>query len=303
MNPRRSPGQMKIIESPREAMQGLSNSIPTEQKINYLQTLLKVGFDTIEAGSFVSPKLIPQLADTKEVLDKLDLSGSRSHLMVLVVNRKGIDLASSLPLISHLSFPFSFSPGFLKKNLNSGPGEVLQVLDYLLNACVKSGKVPVIYISMAFGNPYGDPWNTDLLMTWVSKLKNMGIQHLPLSNVSIEIDSTLINRVFSLINVEFPDLETGLHLHTGKKNWYEQVDAAYQAGCRRFDTVINGLGGCPMADKTLLGNLDTGNFLQFLESKNITTPDKAIFSQAAYQASQLFSSTQVLKTEDQSYLP
>jgi len=219
---------MKIIESPREGMQNLHFTIPTVKKLSYIQQILKVGFDTVEVGSIVSPKLIPQMADTMEILKQIDFSGIRSNRMVLVVNKKGAELISEV------------------KDL-----------------CQKTGKQLVIYISMAFGNPYGDPWSTEILAESISVLKKIGVRVIPLSNVAIEIDDDLIRKIFSTLIPEFPSTEFGLHLHTTNKNWKENVIAAYEKGCRRFDSVMNGFGGCPMTGKEMLGNLKTENLVAF----------------------------------------
>jgi hydroxymethylglutaryl-CoA lyase len=254
---------MKIIESPREGMQSLHYTIPTEKKIRYIQHLLKIGFDTIEAGSIVSRKLIPQMADTLEVLKQVDFSGTVSNRMVLVVNAKGAEIISEMKEITHISYPFSISQEFLKKNLNTTTERSLETISEIVNLCEKTGKLPVIYISMAFGNPYGDPWNIGLLLGGIHRLKKLGVRVIPLSNVAIEIGPDLIRKVFSNLVPEFPTIEFGLHLHTTNKDWHENVSAAYECGCRRFDSVINGYGGCPMTGKEMLGNLKTENLIAF----------------------------------------
>jgi hydroxymethylglutaryl-CoA lyase len=254
---------MKIIESPRESMQGLPYSIPTEKKVRYIQQLLKIGFDTVEVGSIVSRKLLPQMADTMEVIRKADFSGTRSNRMVLVVNKKGAEIISDVKEITHISYPHSISPTFLKKNLNSTTEQSLETVSEIANLCDKSGKQLVIYISMAFGNPYGDTWNMEILKEGIQILKKIGVKIIPLSNVAIEIDHQLIREIFSLLIPEFPSIELGLHLHTTNKDWQENVLAAYESGCRRFDSVINGYGGCPMTGKEMLGNLKTENLVEF----------------------------------------
>jgi hydroxymethylglutaryl-CoA lyase len=183
--------------------------------------------------------------------------------MVLVVNKKGAEILSEVKEITHISYPFSISPTFLKLNLNATPGQSLETVSEIVNLCEKAGKQPVIYISMAFGNPYGDPWNKDLLMDGIRMLKKIGIKVIPLSNVAIEIDKHFINEIFTLLIPEFPSIEFGLHLHTSNKDWHENVLAAYKSGCRRFDSVINGYGGCPMSGKEMLGNLKTENLVSF----------------------------------------
>jgi len=260
---------MKIIESPREGMQSLHYTIPTEKKVRYIQQLLKIGFDTVEVGSIVSQKLIPQMADTIEVLKHVDFSGTRSNRMVLVVNKKGAEIISEVKEITHISYPHSISPTFLKKNLNTTTEQSIETVSEIVNLCEKTGKRIVIYISMAFGNPYGDPWSTDILQEGIQVLQKIGVKIIPLSNVAIEIDKQIIREVFSLLIPEFPTLEFGLHLHTTNKDWQEKVLAAYESGCRRFDSVINGYGGCPMTGKEMLGNLKTENLVTFADDHGL----------------------------------
>jgi len=255
---------IKIIESPREGMQGFSRIIPTGEKVRYINRLLRVGFDTVEIGSIVSKRLIPQMADSLDVLKELDLDGVFSNVMFLAVNSSGAELLSSVDGITHISYPFSFSPTFLKHNVNATVDQSLDTTELTTRLCKQKGKEAVIYISMAFGNPYGDPWSIDILSEWVGTLHQAGVRTIPLSNVSMEIDSTLISRVYGTLIPMFPDIEFGLHLHTSNQGWFEKVNAAYMAGCRRFDGVINGWGGCPMAGKELLGNLKTENLITYV---------------------------------------
>lgn len=261
---------IRIIESPREGMQGFHRIIPTHQKVRYIEALLRVGFDTVETGSIVSPKLIPQMADSMEVLDHLKKPGG-SRLMMLAVNRKGAGIIATVPGITHMSYPFSFTPTFLKHNVNSTVEDSFDTVRDVLLLCREHEKTAVVYISMAFGNPYGDPWNTGLLVEWVSRLHEAGAGIIPLSNVSTEIDAELISEVYSLLIPMFPEVEFGLHLHTSNRDWYPKVKAAWDAGCRRFDGVINGWGGCPMAGREMLGNLKTENLLLFAEQEGINT--------------------------------
>ena len=280
---------MKIIESPREGMQVFSRIIPTEEKIGYINQLLRVGFDTVETGSIVSPKAIPQMADSLETLQKLDFTGNNSKIMALAVNKRGAEIIATLENVTHISYPFSFSPAFIKMNLNSTVEKSLETVKHIVNLCELSGKTAVIYISMAFGNPYGDEWSIELLSHWTGKLFQAGARIIPLSNVSIEIDASLISKVYSTLIPMFPDVEFGLHLHTANEGWFEKVDAAWNAGCRRFDSVINGLGGCPMAGKKTLGNLKTENLLKFAEKKRINAHiDQPAFLEACNVASGVF---------------
>jgi hydroxymethylglutaryl-CoA lyase len=271
---------MKIIESPREGMQSLHFTIPTGKKVRYIQQLLNVGFDTVEVGSIVSRKLIPQMADTLEVLQQLDFSNTRSNRMALVVNKKGAEIISGVKEITHISYPHSISPAFLHKNLNSTTDQSLETVSDIANFCEKTGKQLVIYISMAFGNPYGDRWNTDILQESIRELKKIGVKIIPLSNVAIEIDKHLIREIYSLLIPEFPEIEFGLHLHTTNKDWEANISAAYESGVRRFDSVINGYGGCPMTGKEMLGNLKTENLVSFAKDHGLTGLDPDAFKEA-----------------------
>jgi hydroxymethylglutaryl-CoA lyase len=259
---------MKIIESPREAFQANNTIIPSGLKVRYINALMKVGFDIIEVGSIVSPKVIPQLSDTMDVIKNLDLSGNRSKLMVLLVNKKGAQQISEIDEITDICYPFPISGSFAKRNLNSTIDNCLETIDDIRNISLKANKTFIVYISMAFGNPYGDDWNLDILSKWVEVLKNKGIRIIPLSNVSMEIGEKQIAEVFSRLISQFPGIEFGLHLHTSEHNWFEKINAAYSAGCRRFDGVMNGVGGCPMTGKEVLGNLATENLVQYLKTKN-----------------------------------
>lgn len=263
---------IRIIESPREGMQGVEQFIPTSSKIRFVNQLLKVGFNTVEIGSIVNPKVVPQMADTLELIGNLDVENSESERMVLVMSRRGAGRVAPMEEVTALSYPFSFTPSFLEKNVRSTVDEVYGTTAEVINFCGKYGKKAVIYISYAYGNPYGDPWNMDLLLDWIGKLRNAGAQIIPLSNVSLEIDATIIDEVFNAIMTEYPDLEFGLHLHHGAGDWSAKVDAAYLAGCRRFDTVINGFGGCPMSGHELMGNLATQDMVRFLHEKQLPDP-------------------------------
>lgn len=280
---------MKIIELPREAMQTSTGIIPTAAKIRYLNILMKAGFDTVELGSIVSPKYIPQMADTVEVLRKLDYSGNKSKLMVLVVNKTGAEIVSEFDEITHLSYPFAISPTFLKLNINSTIEKSLETIADIMEVCQRSDKELVVYNSMTFGNPYGDEWSMEILVKWISVLHQLGVKIIPLSNVSIEIGVNQIHDVFSMLVQQFPGIEFGLHLHTAGIDWYSKVYAAYINGCRRFDGVIDGWGGCPMSGEELLGNLKTQYLLKFNEKNGISTSiDREIFFQACALASQTF---------------
>ncbi|MEI6172176.1 MAG: hydroxymethylglutaryl-CoA lyase [Bacteroidota bacterium] len=280
---------IKIIESPREGMQGFPRMIPAGEKISYLNRLLRVGFDTVETGSVVSSRIIPQMADSLDVLKQLDLAGTSSNIMFLAVNTRGAEQLAHVKEITHISYPFSLSPTFLELNVRSTVEQSLETAKFVTGLCKNTGKQAVIYISMAFGNPYGDPWNVNLLAEWVGKLYEAGARIIPLSNVSIEIDVPVISEVFSTLIPMFPDVEFGLHLHTTNRGWHEKADAAYSAGCRRFDGVISGLGGCPMTGKEMLGNLDTGNLIAFAEEKEEPgSIDKKAWEEARMLARKIF---------------
>ena len=260
---------IKITECPRDAMQGLSDFIPTKSKIKYLQSLLSVGFDILDFGSFVSPRAIPQLKDTAEVLESLDLSGGNTKLLAIVASKKGGEIAAEYDKISYLGFPFSFSPTFLKKNINADLDKVLQITDDFQNICARKNKTLLQYISMAFGNPYGDEWSKDILFRWVEYFHKMGIKKITLSDITAEANPEIIFDIYNYIIPTYPDIDFGVHLHTSFDKWNALVDAAYRAGCRGFDTVLNGMGGCPMSGKELLQNLNTYDLLNYMKIKEI----------------------------------
>ena len=261
---------MKIVESVRDAMQGVQEFIPTQQKIEYINLLLKVGFDVIDYSSFVSKRHIPQLVDAAEVLDGLDVSESKTKLLALVGSKNGGEIASQLEKIDYIAYPFSVSETFLKYNLNSDFIKSTQTIEYIQNLCEKTGKEQILYFAMAFGNPYGDKWNADLVFEWIEKFRKLGIKQISFSDPAAVADAENIALLFSRVKKEYSDaeIELGVHLHSEPDNWFEKVDAAFKNGCRRFDTVINGFGGCPMSKKDLVGNLKTGDLLSYLVEKN-----------------------------------
>lgn len=260
---------MKIIECPRDAMQGIKEFIPTQTKVNYLNSLLKVGFDTIDFGSFVSPKAIPQMQDTAEVLKQLDLSTTKSKLLAIVANTRGAGQACEFGEIRYLGFPFSISETFQQRNANSSIAESLVRVEEIQNLCMKHNKELVVYISMAFGNPYGDVWNSDIVINWTKKLSDMGIKIIALSDTVGVSDKENINYLFSNIIPEFKGVEIGAHLHSTKEKALEKIEAAYKSGCQRFDVAIHGFGGCPMAKDDLTGNLATEDLELFFDTNNI----------------------------------
>ncbi len=270
-------------------MQGLTRFIPTEDKARYINALLKVGFDVIDFGSFVSPKAIPQLKDTAQVLSKLDLSVSDSKLLAIVGNKRGGEDAAQFEEISYIGFPFSISPTFLKRNINSTIEQSVLIVDDLLDICDRHDKGLVLYISMAFGNPYGDEWNADLVASWVNKMYEKGVRVISLSDTVGISSKKNIALLFSTLVPEFPEVEFGFHLHTTIRHWYRKVNAAFMNGCRSFDTVINGLGGCPMAENRLVGNLRTSNLLEYFEVNYIPVRiDEKAFEEAYEMALEIF---------------
>lgn len=261
---------MKIVESVRDAMQGVQEFISTQQKIEYINLLLKVGFDVIDYSSFVSKRHIPQLVDAAEVLDGLDVSESKTKLLALVGSKNGGEIASQFEKIDYIAYPFSVSETFLKYNLNSDFIKSVETIEYIQNLCEKTGKELILYFAMAFGNPYGDKWNADLVFEWIEKFRKLGIKQISFSDPAAVADAENIALLFSRVKKEYSDaeIELGAHLHSEPDNWFEKVDAAFKNGCRRFDTVINGFGGCPMSKKDLVGNLKTGDLLSYLVEKN-----------------------------------
>ena len=258
---------MKLIECPRDAMQGFSSFIPTKIKIKYINELLKVGFDTIDVGSFVSKRQIPQLADTKEVLQSINLKDTKSKLLVITGNLRGAEEAAGFDEVTYIGFPFSISESFQKKNINSSINDSLVILDKIQNLCVKKNKKLVTYFSMAFGNPYGDEWSTYIVAHWAEKLlKDFGINILSLSDTIGSSDPSSISWLFSKLIREFPEVEFGAHLHSNSKDVKEKINAAFLAGCRRFDGALMGLGGCPMAKDQLIGNMPTEKIIDVLSN-------------------------------------
>lgn len=260
---------MKLIECPRDAMQGIKDFIPTDTKIDYLNDLLRIGFDTLDFGSFVSPKAIPQMRDTADVLRNLQIEKTSTKLLAIVANLRGAEEACSFDEIRYLGYPFSISETFQLRNTNSTISESLQRVEEIQNQCFKNRKELVVYLSMAFGNPYGDPWNTDIAIEWSKKLKNLDIKIIALSDTIGVSTKENIGYLFSDLIPECPDIEFGAHLHSRKENAFEKIKAAYDAGCRRFDSALHGFGGCPMAKDELTGNLPTEALVSFLNENKI----------------------------------
>jgi len=262
---------IKLIECPRDAMQGWKNFIPTEKKIEYINSLLKVGFDTIDFGSFVSAKAIPQMVDTKEVIGNLDLGISNTKLLAIVANLRGAEEASVFDQITYLGFPFSVSETFQQRNTNSSIDESLKRVEEIQNLCINKNKKLVIYISMAFGNPYGDLYDEDIVFNWVEKLVELDIEIISLADTVGVASPEQVYDMTSYLVESLPSTEIGVHLHSTFENWQQKLDAAVKAGCTRFDGALKGIGGCPMANDELVGNMNTEWMLSFFEKNNIAT--------------------------------
>jgi hydroxymethylglutaryl-CoA lyase len=260
---------IKLIECPRDAMQGIQHFISTEKKIAYINAILKVGFDTVDFGSFVSPKSIPQMRDTAEVLKGLDLQNSSSKLLAIVANLRGAEDAVAFDEITYLGFPFSISETFQKRNTNSTIAESLIRVEEIQRVCTEKNKQLVVYLSMAFGNPYGDEWGSEIAIKWTKELADLGIKTIALSDTTGVSNPENIHTLFSNLIPEFSDIEFGAHLHTTPDAWQEKVEAAYNAGCYRFDGALKGHGGCPMATDKLTGNMPTENLVSYFKNKNI----------------------------------
>lgn len=281
---------VKIIECPRDAMQGIKTFIPTEKKVKYIQSLLNCGFDTIDFGSFVSPRAIPQMVDTAEVLSQLDLSKTTSKLLAIVANVRGAMDASEHNSIDYLGYPFSISENFQMRNTHKTITESVATLEEILRIAGDSGKEVVTYISMGFGNPYGDPWNVEIVGEWTTRLARMGVKILSLSDTVGSSTPEVIDYLFSNLIPKFPEIEFGAHLHTTPSKWHEKVDAAYKAGCRRFDGAVQGFGGCPMAKDELTGNMPTEKMLSYFTAvKADTNVNWMAFEAAFNKATDLFS--------------
>ncbi len=280
---------MKLVECPRDAMQGIHDFIETEKKVAYINFILKCGFDTVDFGSFVSPKAIPQMRDTAQVLEQLDLSAGSSKLLAIVANTRGAEDAVEFEEISYLGFPFSISETFQQRNTNSTIAESLTRVEEIQDLCVRNKKELVVYVSMAFGNPYGDEWSADVAINWTKRLAKMGIKIIALSDTIGVSNPENIKTLFSKLIPEFPGVEIGAHLHTTPTTWEEKVHAAYASGCRRFDSAIKGYGGCPMAADKLTGNMPTENLLQYFNKNKIKTGiDEQAFNEAMSIAGKTF---------------
>ncbi len=280
---------MKIIECPRDAMQGLADFIPTKKKILYINRLLEVGFDTIDFGSFVSPKAIPQLRDTAEVLSQLNVTSSKSKLLAIVANTRGAQQASEYETISYLGFPLSISETFQQRNTNKSISKALNSIQEIQLICERKNKILVTYISMGFGNPYGDLYDVEVVEKFTDVLNSLGIKIISLADTIGVSKPEQITYLFKKLTKNFPSVEFGVHLHSTPSTALEKIEAAYNSGCQRFDGAIKGFGGCPMAEDELVGNLATETVLMFLDSKGSTPQiDRNAFTEALLLADSIF---------------
>jgi hydroxymethylglutaryl-CoA lyase len=270
-------------------MQGIKNFIDTDKKIRYIQSLLNVGFDTIDFGSFVSPKAIPQMRDTAQVVEALDLSETHTKLLAIIANMRGVNDAVQYEQIDYLGYPFSLSEIFQMRNTSKTIGQSCDLLKQIMNTAEKYNKQVNVYFSMGFGNPYGDPWNEEIVEEWVVKVKAMGVKIISLSDTVGSADADSIRRIFSYLIPKYPEIEFGAHLHTHPKSWFDKVDAAFSAGCQRFDSAIKGFGGCPMAKDELVGNLPTEKLLSyFTQQKAPNDINTTAFENAYNEAQRVF---------------
>jgi len=270
-------------------MQGIKEFIPTEKKVEYINALLKVGFDTIDFGSFVSSKAIPQLRDTTEVLDKLDMDSSKSKLLAIIANARGAEEASAYGQITYLGYPFSISEIFQKRNTNKTIAESLKLVDKLFDICDRNNKQLVVYLSMGFGNPYREAWSVEIVEDYCERLINKGARILSLSDTIGTSNPDSINHLFSSLIPRFPNVEFGAHLHTTPDTWKEKIASAYDSGCRRFDSAVKGYGGCPMADDELVGNMPTEKLLSFIQERKLPHSLNNLAFESAYnKALQVF---------------
>jgi len=273
--------KLHLVECPRDAMQGWKIFIPTSKKIEYINALLKVGFDTIDFGSFVSPKAISQMADTKDVIGQLSLVDSSSKLLAIVANVRGAEEAVVFDEITYLGFPFSISETFQQRNTNSSIEESLDRVEEIQALCIKNNKQLVIYISMGFGNPYGNVYNEEIVMQWVDKITAMEIKIISIADTVGIATPAQVSSVLNKLIPQYPGIEIGVHLHSTATNWQQKIDAALQAGCKRFDGALKGIGGCPMANDDLVGNINSEFMIPYFEEKGLL-PD--INTEALQQA-------------------
>jgi hydroxymethylglutaryl-CoA lyase len=278
-----------LVECPRDAMQGWKEFIPTERKVEYLNTLLRVGFDVLDFGSFVSAKAIPQMADTKEVIPQLQMNGSKTKLLAIIANTRGAEEAVAYDEITYLGFPFSISETFQLRNTNKTIAESLIQVEEIQNLCVQKGKELVVYISMGFGNPYGDDYSAEVAIKWVDKLAQLGIKTIAMADTVGVAKPDTIEYIYQSLVPEFKNIHLGAHFHSTIDTWEEKIQSAYDNGCTRFDSALKGIGGCPMAKDDLVGNIATENIIDWCGRNNIS-PDinKDAFNEALLMASTIF---------------
>lgn len=280
---------IQLVECPRDAMQGWKHFIPTGKKIEYINSLLEVGFDTIDFGSFVSPKAIPQMVDTKEVVEKLEVQASKSKLLAIIANTRGAEEAVFYDKISYLGFPFSISETFQLRNTNSSIEESIIRVEEIQNLCLKNNKQLVIYLSMGFGNPYGDVYNEDILLKWADEMVKREIKIISLADTVGVASPEQISFALNTLISKYPDTEFGVHLHSTPLNWKEKLDAAIHAGCKRFDGALKGIGGCPMAGNDLVGNMNSDLMISYFEEKGLLKNlDKNALQRSLQIASEIF---------------
>lgn len=280
--------RVKIIECPRDAMQGLEWFVPTQAKVDYINALLKVGYHTLDCGSFVSPKAIPQMRDTSEVLNAINDPG-KTALSVIVANKKGIELAVKEERVTYLGFPFSISETFQQRNTNQSIEDSVVLVEELIHSAGENGKQVVIYISMGFGNPYKEEWNSNMVVDWVGKIADLGVTSFSISDTVGVSTPESISNVFSSLISSYKELEFGAHFHTRPDNWLEKVESAWQNGCQRFDGAIAGYGGCPMADDVLVGNMPTEHLVSFFDDQKVEIGlNREAFKEARLVAASIF---------------
>ncbi len=281
--------KVSLIECPRDAMQGWKHFIPTQKKISYINELLKVGFDTIDFGSFVSPKSIPQMADTKEVIKGLQVAPSKTKLLSIVANIRGAEEAVLYDEITYLGFPFSISPTFQLRNTNSTMGASLEMVEEMQNLCIKNQKELVVYISMGFGNPYGDPYDESIVQEWVDKIVQLDISILSMADTVGLATPVQVDAILSNLIPTYPTTTIGVHLHSTAINWKAKANAALRSGCTRFDGALKGIGGCPMANDDLVGNMDTELMIPYFKELNVLPDlDLNVLDECSRMAGELF---------------
>lgn len=280
---------IKLVECPRDAMQGFHRLIPTEDKISYINELLKVGFDSLDCGSFVSAKSVPQLADTPEVLNKLEIGESKTKLLVIVANERGAQEACAYSKIHTIGFPFSISEQFQLRNTNQNFGQALEKLKTIMSISEQGNKQMLVYLSMGFGNPYGEAWSVEYAFEWCKKLSDLGVRYINLSDTIGKAQTDDIRSLFDKCLSQLPHIEFGAHFHTRPDNSLLNVAAAFESGCRKFDSAMRGFGGCPFATDKLTGNLPTEVLLSYLNHKNIDTGlNQSVFDSAYLMSGSIF---------------